>query len=347
MAQELYPFNFTELGEPIIGESPALNNFMLWNRTGYRYFDPPLEWWTYPEAGRYNGRGRGWLQRRRYPPVEERSRNWILTDATPDQLMIPDAADAAAADFHSRKDWPIFVVLWRDGVDRAFSHFLLFTVMRVDWGWGPEKEKHFPNQLHFELQRLQRKEICRKMMERPEELMRSIVDIGSALRECMYDPRQADQAHYFSFGFTALGLAYWMHHFDPRQFRVLRHSDRSEFTADESMSFLETTFGFKRRPKRCKRPRDWLKESCTPHHRWNVTQRYCGVRSMEAVNQNLEERVVKQGGFTKGKESELKEFRLVSARWNVIMQNLLAEKKVPVYNRRTQEYEYLRKLGEQ
>ena len=341
MAQELWPFNFTAAsGEPVVGNSPEMENFMMWNRTGFRYFDAPLEWWAYPEAGRYPTTGRGWMQRRRFPPVEEDSKNWVVMDATPDQLMIPVAADAVAADFQQHRDWPVFNVVWRDPVERAFSHFLLFAELRVLWGWGEEPDTHFPNVLEQELQRLNRKEICRRMLYEPEELLTDVIAVQEALQKCMYDPRHRDQVHYLSFGFAALGMAYWTHHFPPSQFRVLRHTDMVKLDAEQTIQFLEATFGFSRMPPRCKQVRGWMNQDgqCTGQYRHDTSLPYCSAESPN-LNRGLRKRVLSKQKFTKGTSAELQEFRAIAKAWDAAFAKMIQEKSIPVYNARRQAYE--------
>ena len=157
----------------------------------------------------------------------------------------------------------------------------------------------------------------------------------------MYDDRQGDQAHYLSFSFTALGLAYWLHHFDASQFRVIRYEDRANLSSEATMGYLETTFGYSPMPPKCKHARDWIQTNeCTAQARYKQARQACAPGNLHGALPP-EDAIERNGGFSKGTDASLVEFRALAARWDTALHNLIADKKVTIYNPRSKRYEHI------
>ena len=317
-------------GEPIIRLSPSLQNRRLWNRTGFRRWDPPKEWWVYPAMGKYGKLPMGFLQRLRLPPVEEESKDWVLMDATPDQLMIYHAADAAAEDLRNAPFSPRFLVLHRNALDRAYSHFLLFTELRRLWGWQEETELVFANRLHAQHKILRRIPICEKMLHSPEEVMADINLVREALRQCMYDPDEDEQPMYLPFGFAALGAKYWVSKFHISNFRFARTTTLKTFDEDATMTFLEATFGLKRMLPRCTSPKHWRLSNCTGQRYYDQAYEFCGKNSQSLKSQAWTKREGLK--YSKGPASDLLEYQAIADKWAVLFDDLLVELDVKEYS---------------
>eukprot|EP01060_Flectonema_neradi_P035458 TRINITY_DN6530_c0_g2_i2.p1 TRINITY_DN6530_c0_g2~~TRINITY_DN6530_c0_g2_i2.p1 ORF type:complete len:333 (+),score=39.60 TRINITY_DN6530_c0_g2_i2:260-1258(+) len=163
-----WPVNRGEGGEPLYTDTADQSWYKRWNRTGYRRWDPTKELWIYPYYGRDGGTIFTHLTLQRFPPVEVEFKNYILSDSTPDHIMIPEVAQAVELDFRGSPFRPRFIVLSRDVVDRAFSHYRLFSVdLFPHFGWPPETITVFSEKLDQHMTFLESLEICRQMMYEP------------------------------------------------------------------------------------------------------------------------------------------------------------------------------------
>eukprot|EP01060_Flectonema_neradi_P027141 TRINITY_DN3677_c0_g1_i2.p1 TRINITY_DN3677_c0_g1~~TRINITY_DN3677_c0_g1_i2.p1 ORF type:complete len:514 (+),score=92.33 TRINITY_DN3677_c0_g1_i2:79-1620(+) len=335
MASERWPVTRLEGGEPDYSTSPLLEPFRLWNRTGYRRFDPPKEWWVYPEMGRYPTEFRGFVNTQRFPPVEEPSKNWFVIDSTPDSIMIPKAAQALALDLEGAPFEPSFLVMHRDVVNRAYSHFLLFTSLRVMWGWKEETMEVFTDRLDQQHAVLESIPICRKMLYQPFEVIQSLDDTYNALRWCMYDPKIRNQVMYLPFGFTALGLRYWISKFKPENFRFLKFSTMKVIGKDPKklFDFYEDIFpGIKRNLPRCEKADQWNSGNCTGWQLHSQAELMCGPDSPALASQAWTRR--KDLNFTKGKPENLEKYQKIAENWDKAFDALVSEYNLSWYQPR-------------
>eukprot|EP01060_Flectonema_neradi_P036502 TRINITY_DN7021_c0_g1_i1.p1 TRINITY_DN7021_c0_g1~~TRINITY_DN7021_c0_g1_i1.p1 ORF type:complete len:558 (+),score=80.14 TRINITY_DN7021_c0_g1_i1:73-1746(+) len=325
-------------GEPVYADSAEMLPFRIWNRTGFRRFDPPKEWWAYPEMGRYSDTIRGVINVLRFPPVEPESQKWVLIDSTPDSLMVPKSAQALHADIEGAPFNPTFLVTHRNAFDRAYSHYLLFSQLRTDWGWGPEKLRVFADRLDQQHQVLMGIPICKSLLETPEDVLKSHELTYKALRWCMYDPERRNQVMYLPFGFTALGLNYWLMKFPVSSFRLLRMADLKKLNSIEKLlTFSEATFsGFKRVKPRCEDPADWNSGNCTGHMLHDKAMLFCSSESPALKDQAWTDR--KGLNISLGPDERLQKYRDIAQRWTDIFERFAEEKGLSFYDPDEEKY---------
>ena len=323
LASERWPTKRLEGGEPTYEVSPTLEGFRMWNRTGFRRWDPPKEWWLYPEMGRYPSSFRGFINTQRFPPVEDDSKNWFIIDSTPDTIMIPKAAQALHLDLQGAPFKPSFLVMQRDALSRAYSHFLLFTSLRVDWGWGKEPFNVFSEKLDDQMKILESIPICRKMLYEPFEIIKNLDQTYLALRWCMYDPRTRNQVMYLPFGFTALGLRYWLSKFKSESFSFMKFSTLKVIgkNTNQLFDFYEEVFpGVKRNHPRCEHSEEWNSGNCTGWKLDDIAVEMCGPNSPALKSQAWSSR--KGLNFTKGDPENLKKYQEISDEWDKVIDSL-------------------------
>ena len=324
LASERWPTIKLAGGEPRYTTSPVMEGLKLWNRTGFRRWDPPKEWWTYPEIGRYASDLRGFLNTQRFPPVEKESKNWFLIDSTPDMIMVPKAAQSLSKDLEGSPFQPRFLVMERDALTRGYSHFLLFTQLRVQWGWGEETTTVFADKLDEQHAILEKIPICNEMMYQPMNVLRSYDKTYLALRWCMYDPTKRNQVMFLPFGFTALGVRYWFSKFDPNRFTFLkmRHFKKIAKSPEKLHTFYEHAFpGLKRNKPRCKNAGDWNSGNCTGWHLDEIATEMCGPDSPALKAQAWSGR--SGMNYTKGPKERFTKYKDISDSWDKAYKNLL------------------------
>eukprot|EP01060_Flectonema_neradi_P020161 TRINITY_DN2767_c0_g2_i3.p1 TRINITY_DN2767_c0_g2~~TRINITY_DN2767_c0_g2_i3.p1 ORF type:complete len:551 (+),score=114.06 TRINITY_DN2767_c0_g2_i3:58-1653(+) len=332
LASERWPTETLPGGEPLYTTSPVMEGLRMWNRTGYRRWDPPKEWWTYPEIGRYANDFRGFLNTQRFPPVEEESKNWFLIDSTPDMIMVPKAAQALAADLESTPYDTRFLVMERAALSRAYSHFLLFTQLRVQWGWGEETTTVFADKLDQQHAILEKIPICNEMMYKPAEVLRSYDKTYLALRWCMYDPTKRNQVMFLPFGFTALGVRYWFSKFNPKKFTFLKMTDFKKIakSPEKLHTFYEHAFpGLKRNKPKCERVEDWNSGTCTGWHLDEIAEEMCGPNSPALKAQAWTGRTGLN--YTKGPKERLEKYETIADGWTKVYEDLLNENDLQWY----------------
>ena len=311
-------------GEPVWSASPKMDVDRSWSRTGYRRWDSNKEWWTYPVIARRAYNMRGFKQPYRFPPVESESIKWTLMDSTPDQIMIPEAADALRGDLKGAPFDPTFLVMKRSVVSRAYSHFLLFTELRSQWGWGPEPTKVFSRKLDEQHNILTNITICRELIEEPEKVILDFNKTLLALQKCMYDPRKASQMMYLPFGFTALGVRYWFELFDAKFFKFMELDEVAKMNGSlpKLFNFFEDTFpGMKRMLPRCENASDWNSGTCTGHLLHARSLKTCGSDSESRNSQAWTRRGVP--GYSKGSKKDLARYHEIGKRWSAVFDDLL------------------------
>ena len=340
-------------GEPIVKLSTPLINNRVWNRTGYRRWDAPKELWTYPDMGRYPQLPQGWLQRRRFPPVEPESAFWALMDATPDQLMIPEAADAAAADLRGAPFAQSFLVMLRSPLDRAYSHFLLYTELRRLWGWSPEPLTVFAEKLHLQHRMLRARPVCERLLDDPAGVLADEDLTRRVLVECMYEDPDAEMlakaglppnaSHseyrlaripmYLPFGFAALGARYWMDRFPQAYFRFAHTATLKQLDEAGTMRFLQRTFDVDPMKPRCASASDWQSTTCTGARRYDHAYLFCGKNSPALTSQAWSKR---EGLlYEKGSAEALQEYTALSERWHGLFVTFLKTRGITTYDPQT------------
>ena len=326
-------------GEPVYMDSPEMLPFRIWNRTGFRRWDPPKEWWTYPEIGRYADTIRGFINVMRFPPVEPDSDKWKLIDSTPDSLMIPKAAQALHQDLQGAPFTPTFLVTHRNAFDRAYSHYLLFSELRNDWGWGPETLPVFADRLDQQHKILMNITICKRLLTDPEPILESIDLTYQALRWCLYDPHKRNQVMYLPFGFTALGLNYWLKKFPADNFRLLKMTDLKKLnTADKLLTFSEKTFsGFQRVKPRCDEASSWNSGKCSGHGLYDKAMLFCSHASPALEKQAWTDR--KGLKLSKGPPERLEKYRHIAEKWSIVLERMITEHGLLRYDPTAEEYD--------
>eukprot|EP01060_Flectonema_neradi_P007113 TRINITY_DN14932_c0_g1_i1.p1 TRINITY_DN14932_c0_g1~~TRINITY_DN14932_c0_g1_i1.p1 ORF type:complete len:618 (+),score=92.56 TRINITY_DN14932_c0_g1_i1:28-1881(+) len=312
--------------EPITDSGPALRPAKFWNRTGARRWDAPKELWIYPEMGKFGHTIRGAHQPLRLPPIEEESANWVLMDSTPDSIMIPQSAQAMARDLKDAPFDPTFLVMQRDPLARAYSHYLLFSCsLRPFFKWKPEKVRVFSVRLELQLKTLESIPICHEMLYQPEEVLKDLNKVTSALMRCLYEPRERDIPMYLPFGFTALGLKYWLTKFPKERFNFMKMEElRKMDSPDKLWTFFETTFpGMKRMKPRCNKPRDWASPKCTGQLAYDKGMLFCGKDSPALKKEAWSGREGLK--FTKGDPEDLKKFDVIGKRWTALYDEMVAD----------------------
>ena len=312
--------------EPITDSGPALRPAKFWNRTGSRRWDAPKELWIYPEMGKFGHSIRGAHQPLRLPPIEEESKNWVLMDSTPDSIMIPQSAQAMVRDLQGAPFTPTFLVMQRDVVSRAYSHYLLFSCsLRPFFKWKPEKVKVFTTRLELQLKTLESIPVCYEMLYEPEKVLKDLNKVTAALLQCLYEPRERDIPMYLPFGFTALGLKYWLTKFPKEQFNFMRIDELKKMDSPEKLwNFFESIFpGMKRMKPRCKKARDWSSPSCTGHLAYNKGMLFCGKDSPALKKEAWTGREGLK--FSKGKPEDLTKFEAIGKRWTALYDQMVEE----------------------
>ena len=323
LAETRWPQKIKGGAEPPIALAPALQNHRLWNRTGFRRWDAPKEWWVYPHLGRYGGLPAGYLQKGRFPPVEAASRNWVLIDATADQLMIPEAADAAAADLSGAPFTPSFTVMRSNVVERAYQHYLTFSKLRVKLGWPEETTLNFADKLDEQMRKLRNIGVCEMMLQRPHDLLQDMAKVRMALGSCLYDIEDEEQPMYLSFGFAALGLKYWAGQFPKGKFHVLSVPALDGMGPAELMAYLASTADLKAMHPRCDDAAHWRSPHCTGHLTYDNAVRQCSPEEPTAAEATLTNTAGKE--YTRGSEAALKAHNLIGERWGLELSSVIAE----------------------
>ena len=337
LANQRWPTERFPNGEPTFIPSIVPQLHHTWNRTGFRRFDLPKESWLYVEIGRnfrYKGSPRkfwGAVQISRFPPVEPESSNWVLTDSTPDYIMIPKAAQALYLDMENSPWKPRFVVMSRDPVSRGFSHFLLFAELKRLWGWKSTGTTDYSIKLDEQHEILLQQPICRQMLYEPEIVLNDLSKTYDALRRCMYHPKKLNDIMFLPFGFTALGLRYWLSLFSPEQFTLLKMSTLKRMNTTESLwDFFEDTFpGMKRPLPRCDSESIVDSETCTPWNQYAIALERCGPNSPALAAQAWTTR----GGLneTKGSDQRLEKYRVIGKKWDKLLAQLMSNHGISWY----------------
>ena len=333
LASERWPTIKLAGGEPQYTTSPVMEGLKLWNRTGFRRWDPPKEWWTYPEIGRYALEYRGFLNTQRFPPVEKESKNWFLIDSTPDMIMVPKAAQSLSKDLEGSPFQPRFLVMERDALTRGYSHFLLFTQLRVQWGWGEETTTVFADKLDEQHAILEKIPICNEMMYQPMNVLRSYDKTYLALRWCMYDPTKRNQVMFLPFGFTALGVRYWFSKFDPNRFTFLKMKDFRKIgrSPEQLRTFYEHAFpGLERNKPRCENAGDWNSGNCTGWHLDEIATEMCGPDSPALKAQAWSGR--SGMNYTKGSAERLAKYKEIANSWSDAYDEILLMNNIKWYD---------------
>eukprot|EP01060_Flectonema_neradi_P027283 TRINITY_DN36895_c0_g1_i1.p1 TRINITY_DN36895_c0_g1~~TRINITY_DN36895_c0_g1_i1.p1 ORF type:complete len:567 (+),score=49.87 TRINITY_DN36895_c0_g1_i1:32-1732(+) len=330
-----WPSNRSASGEPITTKSPFELNRRLWLRRGFRRWDLPKEPWNYIQMGRHAGTIREYFARQRFPPVEPESSLWGIVDATPDQIMIPEAAVSAFLDLRGAPFKPRFLVIDRDPVDRAFSHFMLFTDLKKKYKRAPEPFSVFADRLDQQHARLVKIPICWELLHQPEAVVRSREKVFAALKSCMYeqDPLDDPQVYYLPFGFVALGLRYWAELFGADSFLLLRFTDLVKLdTPVKVMRVFEKAFPtLVRNPPPCHNDSDWVSNLCSGPQRVLETDLNCGQDSPYLHAQAWTKKSASLG-YSIGEENRLEKYRNIGKRWQAVLQNMTADLGIGYYS---------------
>ena len=334
MARERWPLDFSPHGEPLWGDSLwggfSIPQDHLWNRSGYRRWDPAAEWYLYGALGAAWDTWRGYVQRRRFPPVEEESGRWVLLDATPTYLMRPAAAEGVRRDF-AAVDMngalaPRFVVLVRNPLDRAYTHFLSYAANRKRRGEPlPLAERSFARHLGKELAWLRSIPLCRLMLEDPEGVLKDVALVRGVLSTCIVQQHHVGgpRPNFLAFGFAALGLRYWLELFPAERFKAVRSSDvEVDVGGDHVAALLEDVFDMKRMKRRCKKQGDTQNPSCTAQLQYDHAHLFCSKDS-PVLAQAWSPTAAAAMNYTHGTTDELRTFRHIAERWDALLHILL------------------------
>eukprot|EP01060_Flectonema_neradi_P005377 TRINITY_DN13574_c0_g1_i1.p1 TRINITY_DN13574_c0_g1~~TRINITY_DN13574_c0_g1_i1.p1 ORF type:complete len:550 (+),score=117.82 TRINITY_DN13574_c0_g1_i1:52-1701(+) len=240
--------------EPRYWGHTSYNYDAAWNRTGFRRWDLGKEPRVYRNAGNSTN-PRYYRLFESFPPVEPEAMHWGVLDATPSYLMSPGAAENVALDHRHNINKPRFVIVWREGMSRSFSHYVMIM------GKNPMKYKDnaFIKRMHFELAKWN-KPGCEALRDDPESLLAD--DAKEKLRSVQF--RCFGAKSYFGHSLPVLGLRYWLHFFSPEQFTVIRTDAMKKADHMFIIEILEKAFNYKRAKPQCKPEEHWNSSTCTP-----------------------------------------------------------------------------------
>ena len=326
-----WPINRGEGGEPLYEDTAEQAWYKRWNRTGYRRWDVSKELWIYPYYGRDGGSQFTHLTLQRFPPVEVASKNYILTDSTPDHIMIPEVAQALKLDMRRAPFDPKFVVLSRDVVDRGFSHFRLFSVdLRKHFGWEPETIMVYSDKLNEQMKYLESVPICYKMLYQPRQVLNDLKLVAEALTKCIYHPRHPKrESLYLPWGFTALGLRYYLSKFPAQSFFFLRNQDLRKMNMSNIQNFFsEVVPGLTPNQPTCMNASDWYLGNCTGPILAKKSELFCGRDSPDSKLQSWSHRNI---SYVKGSEKSLAKYRKIGERWDSLLEKLVISIKRKFY----------------
>ena len=241
-------------GEPRNWGHTSYNYDAAWNRTGFRRYDLGKEPRVYRNAGNSTN-PKYYKLFESFPPVEPESMHWGVLDATPSYLMSPGAAENVALDHRHNINKPRFVIVWREGMSRSFSHFVMIM------GKNPSKYRDgaFIKRMRFELAKWN-KPGCEALRDDPESLFAD--DAKEKLRYVQFHCFGAKS--YLGHSLPALGLRYWLHFFSPDQFTVIKTDAMKKADHMFIIEALEQAFGYKRPKPQCKPDENWNSTKCTP-----------------------------------------------------------------------------------
>ena len=319
LATERWPIEYDKKGQAVIRPSQMIPEpYIVWNRTGARRLDVRKEWRVYHQAGwaKQEKPGLEKYHYLRFPPVEEGTKDWTMLDGSPFNLMTPGAAEEVRKDLKCAPFKPRFLVMNRpDALARAYSQFVM---EQSDRAFVPSRGRNLYKELESQKKGSLSKPVCQMMMNEPEALMKDIRRVRHALQACMY-VKIPHPANLLPFGFTALGLKYWLHVFDydVSLFRVVDMNSLKGLDAPQMMGLVEDVFDMKRMLPRC--PAVDSKEDeegCTAWNRYDSGLRACG--SQKNSWSGME-------GFTMGDPEKLKKYKDISDRWSKILEDLIVE----------------------
>ena len=333
LATERWPIRRDRNGQAVIQPSHMIPEpFTVWNRTGARRLDLRKEWRVYHLASWTKQETPGLEQYHylRFPPVEKETKDWTMLDATPHSLMIPGAADLVKEDLRCAPFKPRFVVMNRDALSRGYSQFVMEDTL-----WKQVRRgKNYFDELEYQSKQgsMGKHEICKMMMNEPEALIKDIRLVRLALQTCIFfdSPLYTDVdllkrklkkqqyvVNLFQFGFTALGLKYWLHVFDydTSLFRVVDTNSLKAIDADQMMGVVENLFDMKRMLPRCQTAVS-DDPTCTPWNQYDPASKECGWKLNSWSG---------KADFTMGDPVKLQKYQKISDRWGKIMNDLIVE----------------------
>eukprot|EP01064_Diplonema_japonicum_P030236 TRINITY_DN5083_c0_g1_i1.p1 TRINITY_DN5083_c0_g1~~TRINITY_DN5083_c0_g1_i1.p1 ORF type:complete len:444 (+),score=81.39 TRINITY_DN5083_c0_g1_i1:49-1380(+) len=250
-----WPVKFTPDGEPMYKNQGFIGGW-AWNRTGYRRWDLAKEWRIYISSGTDETAPKYKKLFSSLPPVEEDSGKWSVLDATPTYLMNPWAADNVHADHQHNPGKLRFVVTWREAMARSFSHFVMIV---------GKKNQHvkpgaFMARMHSEINHWNKTEGCHVLFD-PATLLENadsdITVLRDVLRKC-FKPKS-----FLGHSLPVLGLRYWLHHFKPEQFTVIKTEALKNSDPFFLVGILEKAFGYRRLKPKCSTPAELKSGTCS------------------------------------------------------------------------------------
>eukprot|EP01063_Lacrimia_lanifica_P032572 TRINITY_DN5586_c0_g2_i1.p2 TRINITY_DN5586_c0_g2~~TRINITY_DN5586_c0_g2_i1.p2 ORF type:complete len:520 (+),score=166.69 TRINITY_DN5586_c0_g2_i1:60-1619(+) len=320
--------------EPLIKDSPIMEaRGYMWNRTGYRRWDFPKEWWGYSEMNVAKPIVRAY-QPLRLPPVEAGSADWVLMDATPNYLMQAHSADTIALDLAGAPFEPRFLITYRNALSRGFSHYLLMSTFATEQGFWTNLSKTFVDELDRQHEHLVTIPVCRELLTNPDSVMREPAMVSHALRACMYEQPYAPwrKMNFLMFGFVELAARYWLTKFPKSAFRFAKQADIKK-VADPAkvMDFLAQTYDLEPVKPKCDDPRAWAGGTCTGAHRYDRAWEACGKDSQAGQSQSWTHKA-KQMGYAKGSDARLAKYKKLADMWDARFDRFLAEEGLLLYD---------------
>eukprot|EP01064_Diplonema_japonicum_P016393 TRINITY_DN24418_c0_g1_i1.p1 TRINITY_DN24418_c0_g1~~TRINITY_DN24418_c0_g1_i1.p1 ORF type:complete len:535 (+),score=67.63 TRINITY_DN24418_c0_g1_i1:72-1607(+) len=317
-----WPLFSTPTGEPIIRNTAFISSG-VWNRTGYRRWDLQKEPRVYRRCGPV-GSPTYYKLFEAFPPVEPDTKEYDVLDATPTYIHAISAIESVYNDFKHDLSRPRFVVGIRDGLDRAFSHFVMIASMQSRKQTAARNI--FLSRMNDELSIWDRP-VCRVLKTNPESLLGEDGkdDLAKVLRSCFSNPS------YLGLSLPVLGLRYWLHHFSASQFTAVRIEALKKEDPNFALDLLASAFNHTRLPPVCPPGNDaaWKTGSCTGPTTWNHVKELCS--DPRASGRNRQASYSSKAdtlGLSKGTEEETKPWRELFSKFDAMLVGVLKEHKV-------------------
>eukprot|EP01064_Diplonema_japonicum_P002580 TRINITY_DN11637_c5_g1_i1.p1 TRINITY_DN11637_c5_g1~~TRINITY_DN11637_c5_g1_i1.p1 ORF type:complete len:540 (+),score=78.00 TRINITY_DN11637_c5_g1_i1:98-1621(+) len=310
-----WPYRFQRNGEPYVWFTGFAYGG-LWNRTGFRMWDLHKEPRVYRHCGN-STEAKYYRAFESFPPIEPESRHWEVLDATPSYLHNPWATENVYADHIHDLHRPRFVIAWRDGMERAFSHY----VMIVKNHNNAFKQNAFIRRMNKELS-MWDSEGCAVLKTDPETLLEpgSKERLRWVLANCFVNPI------YLGMSLPVLGLRYWLHHFPAEQFTVLRTAAMKKSDPFFLIDILADSFKFKRVASPCTAEQDWQKDNCTGPSRWEQIKLACSDPAASGgTRQASYSSKASSIGLHQGTEQEQEPFIALFKRYDALMLKLIRD----------------------
>ncbi|KAJ9467063.1 hypothetical protein DIPPA_00527 [Diplonema papillatum] len=320
-AWKRWPVGRHDNGEPEEGLTiTQYNGVQSWNRTGFRRFSIGKEPHVYMRVPRWD-RMEYYRVFEGYPPVEPESKDWTVMDGSPVYLMLPRVAERVFEDHCSNLEKLRFVVGWRGGLARAFSHFAMFAA------WGSVNASHFIDRLRFERSIWDRDAACTVLIDNPDAILdMPRLRLRFVLQHCFVETEAppGDQS-FFGQSLPVVGLRYWLHFFPAKHFTVIRTAALETRDPHHTANILAAAFNLTATRGPCPGGAGWGPSStCAGEHEWDDIYDSCtdakgtGARrpaSFSWYSSKL--------GIVRGSREERKPFRELFARYDDLMLKLV------------------------